>query len=116
MGTRVNNDAVKHATKLIKEGKYTTDTDWSEAQPSADEENDFLDSEGWKNYSKWFLAIDTDASEETKDRYGFPIGDFSKIHRSGLNAAKQRAGQYDYDEIEKAADDLVKDIDKQEKN
>jgi hypothetical protein len=65
----------------------------------------------WEAYGEWFLAIDTGASPETKDRYNFPYGDFRCVHRSGLIAAKQRAAQNEYDEIEKAADELLSLLD-----
>ena len=53
------------------------------------------------------LGIDTEASKETKDRYGFPYGDFKKVNRSALIHAKQRASQNDHGEIEKVAGDLL---------
>ncbi len=111
----VNKSAVEHARKLIEEGKYVMDSDWSESQPSTDEENSYQKKEGWDAYAKWYLAYDPKESEETKQRYGFPYGDFKKVHRSGLNAVQQRAGQYDYDDVEEAGDELVKKIDKKEK-
>ena len=106
-----NKAAVKHAKDLIKAGKYNEDSDWSEDQPSSDDENKFLDQHGWEEYGQWFLAIDTDENEETKGHYNFPYGDFKKVHRDGVIAAKQRAAQYDHAEIEKAADELLKLID-----
>jgi len=41
-------------------------------------------------------------------------GDFRKVHRDGLIAAKQRAAQNDYTDIEQAADELLEMIDKRE--
>lgn len=58
-------------------------------------------------FAKWHLAYDTEASEETKSRYKFPLGDFRKLHRSALVAAKQRAGSEDYNEVQSAADRLL---------
>lgn len=58
------------------------------------------------------LAVDSDENEETKAHHKFPYGDFKKIHRDGVIAAKQRAAQYDYHAIEKAADVLLEMIDK----
>ena len=107
----VNDAAVKKAKSLIRAGKVDKDSDWSEAQPSADEENAYLKDHSYAEYGEWFLAIDTDASEETKDRYNFPYGDFKKLHRDGLIAAKQRAAQYDHAAIEKAAGKLLKELD-----
>lgn len=109
---RVNEDAVKKARSLIKSHQYKLDSDWSEAQPSAQQENDFLDKHSWDEYGQWFLAIDTGATPETKDRYNFPYGDFRRLHRDGLIAAKQRAAQNDYQAIEKAAGELLDLLDK----
>ena len=44
---------------------------------------------------------------------GFPYGDFHRVHRSGLIAAKQRAAQRDHDDIERAADELLVLLDAQ---
>ena len=114
MAWKVNKSAVEHARNLIDNGKYVVDSDWSESQPSTDDENAYLKKEGWDAYANWHLAYDPKESEETKQRYGFPYGDFKKVHRSGLIAIKQRAGQYDYDDIEEAGDGLVNKIDKKE--
>jgi hypothetical protein len=61
---------------------YESNSDWSEAQPSAEEENRSVDENGWEAFAKWHLAYDTEASEETKSRYKLPFGDFRKLHRS----------------------------------
>lgn len=116
MGWKVNKSAVSHARELIDQGKYVMDSDWSESQASTSKENSFIKKEGWQAYADWHLAYDPSKDEETKERYGFPFGDFKKVHRSGLNAIQQRAGQYDYDDILKAGDDLVKRIDKKDKD
>jgi hypothetical protein len=108
---KVNDAAVKKARQLIRDGKVNMDSDWSEAQPSADDENRYRDSHSWDEYGEWFLAIDTEASEETKDRYNFPYGDFKQLHRDGVIAAKQRAAQNDHTAIEKAADELLELVD-----
>ncbi|PPK88191.1 hypothetical protein CLV84_1156 [Neolewinella xylanilytica] len=102
------NKAAEHmAADLIDKRQYVKDSDWSEAQPSADEENDFLDRHGWDDYADWHLGIHDEESEETKGRFGFPFGDFRRVHHSGLIAIKQRAAQQHYDGIEQAADRLL---------
>lgn len=113
---KVNDEAVKRARSLISHGKYVTDTNWSDAQPSAHDENEFLDSHGWAEYGRWYLGIDSDANENTKERHTFPYGDFKRVHRDGVIAAKQRAAQNDYNAIKKAADDLLDFIDRKEGN
>jgi hypothetical protein len=67
--------------------------------------------ERYEGYGLWHLAVDPDASEETKGRYAFPYGDFRKVNRAALIHAKQRAAQNDHDEIEKAADQLLQYLD-----
>jgi hypothetical protein len=110
MAIRLNQEAVEHAQNLIKGRQYERNSDWSEAQPSAEEENKFIDENGWDAFAKWHLAYDTEASGETKSRYKFPFGDFRKLHRSALIAAKQRAGSEDYNKVQSAADRLLEKL------
>jgi hypothetical protein len=107
----VNKAAVKRARSLIDDGKYDTSTEWSDAAPSTDDGNDVIEDKGYDGYGAWHLAIDPDASEDTKGRYAFPYGDFQKVNRAALIHAKQRAAQNDHDEIEKAADELLQHLD-----
>ena len=106
----LNDKAVRNAERLIRDGKVDSSTEWSDGQPSTDEENEFIDQHGYEAFGEWHLAIDPDAGEDTKGRYAFPFGDFSKVHRDGLNSAKQRAAQYEHDEIERAADALLRKL------
>ena len=108
---RVNKDGVAKARELIDAGKYDDTTEWSDAAPSADDANAEIEKHGYDGFGAWHLAVDPDASEETKGRYKFPFGDFRKVHRAGLIAAKQRASQNEHDEIEKAADRLLEHLD-----
>ena len=108
---RVNKDAVAQARKLIDVGTFDDVTEWSDAAPSADDENAEIDAHGYDGYGAWHLAIDPDASEETRGRYKFPYGDFAKVNRAALIHAKQRAAQNDHDKIEKAADRLLQHLD-----
>jgi hypothetical protein len=108
---RVNKAGVDKARQLIDDGQYDTETSWSDAAPSADDGNDHIEKHGYDGYGEWHLGIDTEASEETKDRYGFPYGDFSKVNRSALIHGKQRASQNDHDEIEAVADELLEHLD-----
>ena len=108
---RVNKDAVARAEKLIDAGTYDDTTEWSDAAPSADDGNAEIEKHGWDGFGAWHLAIDPDANEETKKRYAFPYGDFTKVNRAALIHAKQRAAQNDHDAIEKAADRLLQRLD-----
>lgn len=107
----VNEAGVAHARRLIDAGEYDDRTEWSDAAPSTEEENEERDDEGQEGYGEWHLAVDPDKGEGTKGRYRFPYGDFSKVNRAALIHAKQRAAQNDHPEIEQAADELLQRLD-----
>jgi hypothetical protein len=106
---KVNLAALEHAKKLIQQGHVIVDkrNGWSEQQPSAEEENEFIRQHGFEGYAKWHLGIDQRHAENSKARYKFPYGDFENVHRSALLAVKNRAGQYSYSDIENAAVQLL---------
>lgn len=108
---RVNDAGVAKARQMIDSNQYDVDTDWSDAAPSTEEANAKIERDGYEGYGEWHLAIDTEASEDTKDRYGFPYGDFQRVSRSGLIHARQRASQNDHDAVEKAAGELLDHLD-----
>jgi hypothetical protein len=105
VGVKLRKTSFEHAKHLIADGKLVRDQrdDWSEHQPSAADENRFIDEHGFDEYARWHLGIDDDEREETKAHYKFPYGDFAKVHRCGVLAAESRAGQYGYRDIELAA-------------
>jgi hypothetical protein len=109
---RVHRDGVTQARKLIDAGKYDADTEWSDAAPSADDENAEIEKHGYDGYGAWHLAVDPHASEDTKKRYAFPYGDFAKVNRAALIHAKQRAVQNGHDEIARAADRVLEHLDR----
>jgi hypothetical protein len=108
---RVNKDAVAQARTLIDAGKYDDTTEWSDAAPSAGDGNAEIEKNGYEGYAAWHLAIDPDASEETKGRYRFPYGDFRKVNRAALIHGKQRAAQNDHHAVEQAFDELLEHLD-----
>jgi hypothetical protein len=108
---RVNESGVAKARHLIDAHQYVLESSWGDEAPSADDENAYIDRHDWQHYADWHLAIDTEASEETKDRFGFPFGDYRRVHRSALIAAKVRAAQNEHRAIENAADDLLTHLD-----
>ena len=109
---KLNQNASAFAAQLIKEGHVITDGKgaWNTHRPSADEENEFVRVHGFGEYAKWHLGIDDRYSENTKSRYKFSYGDFKNVHRCGLLAAKARARQYGYTEIENAAAELERGL------
>jgi hypothetical protein len=113
MTVHLHRSALTHARNLIRQGKVVRDERdaWSEHQPTAAKENEFIDRHGWREYGKWHLGVDDQQNEETKARYRFPYGDFSKVHRCGVISAESRAGQYKYLDVERAATQLLRLID-----
>jgi hypothetical protein len=105
MAVTLSRTAYAHAQHVIKERKVVIDDrdDWSEHQPSAEEENRFIQDHGFPEYGKWHLGVDQDKAENTKARYKFPYGDFKNVHRCAVLTAEARAGQYKYRDIELAA-------------
>jgi hypothetical protein len=103
---------VKHARKLIGSRQYVLDSDWGDVQPAADDENSFQESHSWEEYGAWHLGLTEGAADETKARYAFVYGDFSRVHRSGLIACVYRASEWRHKEIELAAHDLLQELDK----
>jgi hypothetical protein len=113
MAVKLNRKALTHARKLIEQGKVVRDErdDWSEDAPSTDDQNAFIDKHGYDGYSEWFLGIDEEKTEDTKGRYSFPFGDFSKVHRCAEISLESRAAQNDHDDITKATKKLLEQID-----
>jgi hypothetical protein len=107
----VNGDAVAHARRLIDARQYVLDSDWGDVQPGAEEENKFLESHSWKEYSEWHLGLTEGAADETKARYGFVCGDFRRVHRSGLIACLYRAAEWRHKDVELAAHELLQVLD-----
>jgi hypothetical protein len=113
---KVNRRAVTHCRKLIDAHHYVIRSDWSEAQPTAAEENEFLKKHSWNEYGAWYLAVNEDASDETKRRYGFVYGDLGRVHRMGLIACQYRAAEWGHKAVERAASRLLDHLDETRKH
>jgi hypothetical protein len=105
MTVELNERAFEHARKLIESGHAVPDErdDWSEHQPSTQEENRFIEEHGIAEYARWHLGIDEAKDVNKKAAYKFPYGDFRDVHRCAVLAAESRAGQYKHLDIELAA-------------
>src|SRR5260370_38219879 len=88
---RRNQDPFDFAREPIKHGHVVADGRgaWSQHQPSAEEENEFIRLHGFGEYAKWHLGIDDAHGEKTKARYKFPYGDFKNVHRCAARCRKQ---------------------------
>src|SRR5687768_10365111 len=107
----VNDLAVAHVRKLIKARQYVLDSDWGDVQPRAEAQNDYLATHSWDDYAGWHLGLTEGASDQTKARYAFAVGDFRRVHRSGLIAGVYRAAEWRHKGVELAAHDLLQELD-----
>ena len=109
---RVNEDAVRHAKRLIDARRYVLRSRWQNVQPRAREQNAFLKAHSWEDYAGWHLGLTEGAAEETKARYAFVYGDFRRVHRMGLIACLYRAAEWRHKSVELAAHDLLQRLDR----
>ena len=108
----VNREAIRRARERIDARQYVLDSDWGEVQPDADAENRYLKKHSWAEFAEWHLGLTDGANDETKARYGFVVGDFRRLHRSGLIACEYRAAEWRHKAVELAAHDLLQYLDR----
>ena len=107
----LNQAAVDKARDMIDSHQYVLDSDWGDVQPSANDENDYLERHSWDEYASWHLGLTVGANAETKARHAFVVGDFRRVHRTALIACVHRASEWRHKEIELAAHDLLQHLD-----
>jgi hypothetical protein len=108
----VNPVAVEWIESMIDSRQYVVRSEWNQVQPNAEAENAYLEGHDWLEYGRWHLGLTEGAGDETKARYAFVVGDFRRVHRSGLLASRYRATQWDHKEVELAAHDLIQRLDR----
>ncbi len=107
----VNPAGVDQARARIDAKQYVLDSDWGSVQPSAADQNAYLDRHGWDEYAGWYLGLTDGATDHTKGRYAFVFGDFRRVHRSGLIACVYRAAEWRHKSVERVAYDLLQHLD-----
>jgi len=108
----VNPAAVERARRLIDARQYVLDSDWGDVQPGAEDENAFLQAHSWEEYAAWHLGLREGATDETKARYAFVLGDLRRVHRSALIACVYRAAEWRHKQVELAAHELLQRLDR----
>jgi hypothetical protein len=108
----VNEAGVAHARELIAARRYVLRSEWGRVQPTAEDENAYLEKHSWAEYGAWHLGLTDGANDETKARYGFVYGDFRRVHRMGLISCHYRAAEWRHKEIELAAHELLQYLDR----
>ena len=53
----VNQDALRHAKRLIDGRQYVLRSRWQDVQPRAREQNAFLKTHSWEEYATWHLGL-----------------------------------------------------------
>ncbi|GAA0350336.1 hypothetical protein [Micropruina glycogenica] len=108
---QLNDAAVEHTRTLIKSRQYVLDSDWGDAQPDAAAENAYLENHTFDDYAAWHLGLTEGATDDTKARYAFVVGDFRRVHRSALIACVYRAAEWRHKTVEVAAHELLQLLD-----
>jgi hypothetical protein len=108
----VNDKAVEFALELIAKRRYVLESRWGDVQPSAAQENAYLESHSWEEYACWHLGLTDGAKDGTKARYAFVFGDFRRIHRMGIISCHYRAAEWGHKDVELAAHDLLQYLDR----
>jgi hypothetical protein len=108
----LNERGFEHAKELIEARRYVLRSDWGERQPTAADQNRYLNSHDWDEYGAWFLGLTEGPADDTKARYAFVFGDFRRIHRSGIIAVHFRAAEWRHKAIELAAHELLQVLDR----
>jgi hypothetical protein len=105
-----NPKGIAHANSLIESGDVKEPDSWE--RPSVEMENAYIEENGWGEFAKWFLGVDTSEDAETKGHYGYIYtSDFKTVDRQGLRAIRQRAAQNGLTSIFAAAGKMIEKID-----
>jgi hypothetical protein len=110
---KTNPKGISHANSLISSGDVTKPSSWE--RPSVEMENAYIEENGWDEFAKWFLGVDTYMDKETKGHYGYIYtSDFKTVDREGLRAIRQRSAQNGLKGVFAAAGKMIEAIDGKE--
>ena len=110
---KTNPKGISHANSLISNDDVTKPSSWE--RPSVEMENAYIEENGWDEFAKWFLGVDTSMDKETKGHYGYIYtSDFKTVDREGLRAIRQRSAQNGLNGVFAAAGKMIEAIDGKE--
>jgi hypothetical protein len=110
---KTNPKGISHANSLISNNDVTKPSSWE--RPSVEMENAYIEENGWDEFAKWFLGVDTSMDKETKGHYGYIYtSDFKTVDREGLRAIRQRSAQNGLNGVFAAAGKMIEAIDGKE--
>jgi hypothetical protein len=103
---KLNETAVAHARELVSTGKYALNTIWIGNRPNDVQIARYTAEHGADALGRWFLATDESGAPI------LPLGDFTRIHRTGVTAAKRAAEQAGREDIAEAAESILELFDR----
>lgn len=103
---KLNAHGLAHAKQLIDQGKYALNTVWRSNEPTDEQRSAFETAQGYDAVAQWYLAVDDTGG------LALPYGDFRRLHRSGVVAAKRRAESLNAPEVAEAAESLLDLLDR----
>ncbi len=106
MAIKINPVGVEYAKELLLSGKWALNTQWKTNEPSVEAVEAYRAQHGDEALSRWFLATDADTG------YRFAIGDFRKVHHSGVKAARRYGELNGVPELVDAADEVLELFDR----
>lgn len=110
---KTNPKGISHANSLISNNDVNKPSSWE--RPSVEIENAYIEENGWDEFAKWFLGVDTSMDKETKGHYGYIYtSDFKTVDREGLRAIRQRSAQNGLSSVFAAAGKMIEAIDGKE--
>lgn len=117
MSIRLHQPGFAYAKERIKVGEVCHDDHaaWKEDESTKDELLRFSNNHSISEYGQWFLAIDTDQTQESLQRYLLPHGDLHEVHRCALLEVQRVSKEKGYHDIAQAAQELLRMIDQHKK-
>jgi hypothetical protein len=107
---KTNPKGIAHANSLIASKDVKYPSSWE--RPTVEMENAYIEKNGWSEYAKWFLGVDTSEDADTKGHYGYIYtSDFKTVDRQALRAIRQRSAQRGLTSIFAAAGKMIEKID-----
>jgi len=106
MQLTINRAAIDYAIELVEQGERARSTKWADSQPSANKIQQYRAQHGEEALANWYLAVDENGA------YQFPVGDFRRVHESGVRAARRYGELNDQPALVAAADEILDILDR----
>ncbi|MCA9906409.1 MAG: hypothetical protein KC547_21285 [Anaerolineae bacterium] len=103
----VNQEGLEQAIKLVEKADFRLNSVWAENRPSTAAEDRYIADQGLNAFGLWHLAINTDAQEDSKERYAFPYGDFRSLHSTSVEQIRHQAQLNGQGDLVQAADEIL---------